>query len=110
MYYEYSRKSEMTDWYGVLSPRQALHCYCESCRPVIMIRAFGHVKRSLTGHLVTGWLLRHNLRTHADCVLAWSRKMSRARPTCGAPDLTTFKAATSTDEARAMHADAEVPG
>jgi len=76
----------------------------------MIIRAFGHVKRRLAGSSVIGGLLRHNLRTHADCVLAWSRKMSRARPTCGAPDLTTFKAATSKDEVRAMHADSEVPG
>ena len=35
--------------------------------------------------------------------------MSRARlPQCGAPDLTTFKAATSSDEQRAMHAEPEV--
>jgi hypothetical protein len=36
--------------------------------------------------------------------------MSRARlPQCGAPDLTTFKAATTSDEQRAMHAEPEVP-
>jgi hypothetical protein len=36
--------------------------------------------------------------------------MSRRLPQCGAPDLTTFKAATSSDEQRAMHAEPEVPG
>ena len=34
--------------------------------------------------------------------------MSRARPPqCGAPDLSTFKSATSADEQRAMHAEPE---
>lgn len=33
--------------------------------------------------------------------------MSRRLPQCGAPDLTTFKAATSSDEQRAMHAEPE---
>eukprot|EP00964_Phaeocystis_antarctica_P070796 scaffold43121_cov54-Phaeocystis_antarctica.AAC.1 len=49
---------------------------------------------------------------HETCKFARLRppliaSMSRARPQCGAPDLSTFKAATSSDEQRAMHAEPE---